>query len=199
MSRNPALTAKVKKSRFMDNRLLNIVARSGKIIGTETRENIHKNGLLHKEVHVWFVAPKGKIIFQHRSKTKDTWPDFLDATVGGHVEIGSNYLETAIKETKEETGMRVNERDLTLIKIIKTGAPDDTTGKINNVLRAIYYYLFKGKISDLSPEEEKGVGFEPVMLEGLKNLSNEKRKKIIPNVITDVYIKMFEEMIRKTN
>ncbi len=182
----------------MSKKLLNIVDKSGKIIGVETREKIHQEGLLHKEVHVWFLNPRGEIIFQHRSKTKDTWPDFLDATVGGHVEIGSNYLETAIKETKEETGLRINEKDLTLIKIIKTGAPDHITGKTNNVFRAIYCYLFKGKISDLQSEEEKGVGFEPIVLEELRNLDGDKRNKIIPNVITDVYIEMFEEMIIKT-
>ncbi|MCL4437679.1 NUDIX domain-containing protein [Patescibacteria group bacterium] len=81
-----------------DNRKLNIVDESGNIIGEETRCNIHKNGLLHKEIHVWFYTPKGEIIFQHRAKNKDVYPDLLDATVGGHVEIGDDYEHAALKE-----------------------------------------------------------------------------------------------------
>jgi isopentenyldiphosphate isomerase len=181
----------------MDKRILNIIDDSGKIIGIDSRENIHAKGFRHMEVHVWFITTKREIIFQHRSKTKDTYPDFLDATVGGHVEIGSDYLKTAIKETEEETGLKINKKDIKLIKIIKTGARDHITGKINNVLRAIYRHVFTGKIEDLKSEEEKGVGFEPIGLEELRDLGAEKRKKIIPNVITDVYMKMFKEMVRK--
>ena len=74
-----------------DNRRLNIVNEEGEIVGVETREDIHNQGLLHRECHVWFYTPAGEIIFQHRAKDKDTYPDLLDATVGGHVEIGSDY------------------------------------------------------------------------------------------------------------
>ena len=81
-----------------DNRKLNIIDEDGKIIGEETRENIHNRGLLHREIHVWFYTAKDEIIFQHREKDKDTYPDLLDATVGGHVEIGSDYENTALQE-----------------------------------------------------------------------------------------------------
>jgi len=64
-------------------RRLNIVDEEGNIVGEETRENIHKNGLLHREIHVWLYTPNREIIFQHRAKDKDTYPDLLDASVGG--------------------------------------------------------------------------------------------------------------------
>ena len=69
-----------------DSRKLNIVDENDQIIGEDTRENIHRKGLLHREIHVWFYTPKSEIVFQHRAKNKDTFPDLLDATVGGHVE-----------------------------------------------------------------------------------------------------------------
>lgn len=181
----------------MDAKSLNIIDNDGKIIGIEKRENIHGKGLLHMEVHVWFVTPQREIIFQHRSKTKDTYPDLLDATVGGHVEIGSTYLETAIKETKEETGLKLSNNDLTLIKTIKTSSNDHVTGKINNTLRAVYYHQFKGKISDLISEAEKGLGFETISIEKLRKLDNATKDKIIPNLTSKDYIEMFEEMVRK--
>ena len=38
---------------------LNIVDEDDNIIGEDTRENIHKNGLLHREVHVWLYNDEG--------------------------------------------------------------------------------------------------------------------------------------------
>ena len=98
---------------------LNIVSEDDEIIVPGTRERIHKEGLLHQEVHIYFVTPKKEIIFQHRAKDKDTFPDLLDATVGGHVEIGDSYEQTAIKEAEEETGIKINPLDLVFINKIK--------------------------------------------------------------------------------
>ena len=60
---------------------------------------MHKKGLLHPEIHVWFYTPDKEIIFQHRAKNKDTYPDLLDATVGGHVDIGEYVDKAALRET----------------------------------------------------------------------------------------------------
>jgi len=66
--------------------ILEIVNENDEVIGLENRTKIHTEGLLHREIHVWFITPNGEIVFQHRAKDKDTYPDKLDATVGGHVE-----------------------------------------------------------------------------------------------------------------
>ena len=78
--------------------MLEVVDENDNIVGLETRVNVHKDGLLHREIHIFFITPNGEIIFQHRAKDKDTYPDKLDATVGGHVDPGMSYEETAIKE-----------------------------------------------------------------------------------------------------
>ena len=36
---------------------LNIVDENDEIIGEEARGKIHKDGLLHRETHVWFLTP----------------------------------------------------------------------------------------------------------------------------------------------
>lgn len=113
--------------------LLNIVDEEDKVIGQAPREEIHKNGLLHREIHVYFITPNQELIFQHRAKDKETFPDLLDATVGGHVEIGHSYEETAIKEAEEETGVKINLSDLIPINKIRKSGVDKITGKINNV------------------------------------------------------------------
>jgi isopentenyldiphosphate isomerase len=175
---------------------LNVVDEEGNVIGEETRENIHKQGLLHKEVHVLFYTPTGELIFQHRAKDKDTYPDLLDVAVGGHVEIGSDYDETALQEMKEETGICIEKKDLTLIKIIKSRNIDTVTNTINNSLRAIYIYRYDGNIKDLRIEKGKSIGFEVWSLEKIQTLSlKDKQRFIVPNIEGE-YREIFKQ-IRK--
>ena len=103
----------------MSNQLemLEVVDENDNVIGLETRGKIHQNGLLHREIHIWFLTPKSEIIFQHRSKNKDTYPNKLDATVGGHVNPNMSYKETAIKECREETGLDIDPDDFSYQKI----------------------------------------------------------------------------------
>ncbi|MBU0636967.1 NUDIX domain-containing protein [Patescibacteria group bacterium] len=65
-------------------------------------------------------TPKGEIIFQHREKDKDTYPDLLDATVGGHVEIGSDYENSAFQELEEETGIKATKDNFAFIQMIRS-------------------------------------------------------------------------------
>jgi len=163
--------------------LLNIIDDGDQIIGEKTREKIHKEGLLHREIHVYFVTPNKEIIFQHRAKSKETYPDLLDATVGGHVEIGHSYEQTALKETEEETGLEIKATDLMFLNKTKVRAEDGVTGKINNAIRHSYVYLFRGVINDLKIEEGKALGFEAWPIKKLENLNEDDKKRFIPYIL----------------
>ena len=162
---------------------LNIVSEDDEIIVPGTRERIHKEGLLHQEVHIYFVTPKKEIIYQHRAKDKDTFPDLLDATVGGHVEIGQSYEETAIKESEEETGVKIDKNDLIFINKFKKHSKDDVTAKINYAFQSEYLYIYRGDIKDLKVEEGKAIGFEAWPLDRLLNLNEEDKNKFIPYIL----------------
>jgi len=162
---------------------LNIVNDKDEIIGEETREIIHANGLLHREIHVYFITPNKEIIFQHRAKDKDTFPDLLDATVGGHVEIGSSYEEAAVKETGEETGIVINNSDLIFINKIKKSAKDEKTGKINSVFNSRYLFIYRGDVNDLKIEAGKALGFEVWPIDKLLSASASDKKRFIPYIL----------------
>lgn len=163
--------------------LLNIVNDQDQIIGQETRKKIHEEGLLHREIHVYFTTPKGEIILQHRAKDKDTFPDLFDATVGGHVEIGESYEEAAIKEAKEETGMEIIVQDLIPVNKVEVNQKDNITGKVNHAFQSEYLYFYKGKVEDLKIEEGKALGFKAWPINKLENLNEEERKLFIPYVV----------------
>lgn len=162
-----------------DNQL-NIFDEAEKIIGQASRATIHRDGLLHQEVHVWFYTPLGEVIFQHRAPDKDSYPDLLDATVGGHVEIGSNYEATALKETAEETGLAITPADLLFIKKERRRTVDAVTGTINDCWGVVYAYEYQGLLSDLRAEAGKAVGFEAWPIEALLNIEPEEAKRFIP-------------------
>ena len=71
----------------------------------------HRRGLWHRCIHCWVFgvdAGTGEpyLLVQRRAATKDTWPGYLDLTVGGHLAAGEEPLD-GLREVEEELGLRV--------------------------------------------------------------------------------------------
>ena len=177
-----------------DNRILNVVDENDSVVGEATREEIHAKGLLHREMHVWLYNKNGEVFFQMRAKDKDTFPGLLDASVGGHVEIGDSYEKTAVKETEEEAGLDIDPRDLKFITTIRHTAHDEITGKINNVIRKVYAYEFNGVPDDLRIEKGKATGFERVKIDSLFTMDAEERAWFIPNIFEEMNLDIFRKI-----
>lgn len=175
--------------------ILNVLDEQGNIVGQASREEIHQKGLLHAEVHVWFYTPKKEIIFQHRSKEVETYPDLLDATVGGHVEVGQTYLDAALMEMREEVGIEAEPKQLTLMAITIDDSFDPATERRNHPRREVYAYKFLGSIADLKIEEGKSLGFETWPIEKLFNLTNEEKEGFIPSSIDEKRLKIFRDIV----
>ncbi len=163
-------------------------------MGQATREEIHQKGLLHKEIHVWFYTPQDEIIFQHRAAGKDTYPNLLDATVGGHVEQGDSYLETALKEAREEVGIEINPSELVFIETTITTSFDPVTGSTNHPRREVFAHYFTGSLSDLKVEEGESVGFEAWPIDKLFNLSDVERDRFIPSYVSEEGLARFKKV-----
>lgn len=161
-----------------------IVNENDEIVGEEERSLVHQKGILHREIHVWFITPDNKIIFQKRGMNKETYPGLLDATVGGHVDSANHtYEETAERESYEETGVDVRGK---LIEIEKTQSKsfDKVTNLVNNAFKTIYAYVFYGNISELKIEDKNGLGFESYSLEDIENLNEEQKKNFISSMVS---------------
>ena len=70
---------------------------------------VHRDGDWHRSVHVWLAqttdGDRGKkVLLQRRSPFKDTHPNLLDVSCAGHVDAGSDTVETATRELQEELG-----------------------------------------------------------------------------------------------
>lgn len=152
--------------------------------------------MLHREIHVWIYNKEREILFQKRSLNKDTFPGLLDASVGGHVELGSNYEETATKETKEETGIIIDKNQLVEVTKTKSKSYDKVTGMTNNTFRMVYVYEYNGSLNDLKIEKEKATSLEFWPLDKILNLSEKEKKQFIPTILKKEFIfKKIKEMI----
>ncbi len=170
-----------------------IVNEQDEIIGEEERAVIHRDGLRHREIHVWLVTPQKEFIFQKRGPHQDTWPGYLDVTVGGHVDTKTeSYEECAKRELYEETGTKL---PITLIIKRYSESYDPNTQTKNHAFRAVFGAIYTGALHDLKVEEGNGQGFIKYSLEELKSLSEEDRKKFIPRYFTEAYFDLFQKII----
>jgi isopentenyldiphosphate isomerase len=76
------------------------------------KSEAHRLGLWHRCFHCWIVSPEtpsgGPYLFvQRRAPEKETWPDRLDVSVGGHLVAGEEALEAGLREVGEELGLKV--------------------------------------------------------------------------------------------
>jgi len=179
-----------------DQHYLEIVDDEDHIIGRAPYAQIHSEGLLHREVHVWFVTSSGEIIFQHRDKNKETFPGLLDATVGGHVEEGDSYETTALKETLEETGLTLTLDQLIFLSKSRSKSFDDLTGKTNNVFRSNFAFRFFGNLNELHIEEANALGFEAWPMEKLLNVPEQDKIRFIPAMLKPRVLEILAEAVR---
>lgn len=83
------------------------------------KSEAHRAGLWHRCFHCWILSPEtesvGPYLFvQRRAPGKETWPDRLDVTVGGHLGAGEEPLD-GLREVEEELGLKVMSDELILL------------------------------------------------------------------------------------
>ena len=88
---------------------LDIVDENGQPTGrTVSREEAHRDGILHRTAHVWVVREKdgrSEILLQKRSEEKDSFPGMYDTSSAGHIPAGEEPSDSALRELSEELGV----------------------------------------------------------------------------------------------
>ncbi len=94
------------------NEIFDVVDEHDRVIGVETRANVHAKNLFHRAVHIFVFLKNGEILLQQRSLKKDTAPGLFSTSCAGHVDSGENYENAALRELREELGISAQESDL---------------------------------------------------------------------------------------
>ena len=72
------------------------------------RTRAHELGTLHRTSHVWLVRIMGgrlQVLLQKRSSSKDSYPGCYDISSAGHIPAGAGFVDSALRELKEELGI----------------------------------------------------------------------------------------------
>jgi isopentenyldiphosphate isomerase len=171
--------------------------RGNKTGQTLLKSQAHKQGLWHPVIHLWICNSKGEALMQKRAPQKLIWPNLWDVAVGGHVAAGESPEATAVKETSEELGIKVEPQNLQFIGQSKYEHAMDA-GWINRIF--IWSYLIKLDIglSELTLEKREvsdARWFELNELE--KALSNPTEAKNFSPDIMQEYPIAIKEMRNK--
>ncbi|MFZ0826088.1 MAG: NUDIX domain-containing protein [Verrucomicrobiia bacterium] len=101
----------------MSEEIFDIVNDRDEVIGRQSRREAHRLGLKHRAVHVLVYNSRGEVFLQKRSMTKDTAAGRWDSSSSGHVDSGEDYDACAVRELREEIGLRATKTPARLFKI----------------------------------------------------------------------------------
>jgi len=111
-----------------------VVDRSDTVIGQASREEVHRDGLLHRSAHLLVFDGSGRVLLQKRSMAKDRFPGRWDSSVSGHVDSGEGYDQCIVREAMEEIGIRLK---ATPERLFKIDACDETDQEFTWVYRTV--------------------------------------------------------------
>jgi isopentenyldiphosphate isomerase len=84
-----------------------------------SKKEVHEKGWWHRTVHVWIVNNRKEILMQITSKNVTHYPGEYDISTAGHLSAGESPTQGALRELKEELGIKLSKEDLIEIGEIK--------------------------------------------------------------------------------
>ena len=85
---------------------IQIVDKNDRPTGAASIDEARQKGLIHRIVRVMVEDAEGRILLQKRNATRDTYPNCWDNSAAGHVDEGESYEQAAVRELREEIGIK---------------------------------------------------------------------------------------------
>lgn len=90
-------------------------------IGKEDKKIVHQIGLWHKVFSGIMYNKKERKIYFQTIYPKEAYTferdDFIDFSVGGHIEDNENVIDAGVREVGEELGIKITQNDLKFLGI----------------------------------------------------------------------------------
>ena len=144
-------------------------------LGTKPREEVHRDGDWHKVFHCWVIyrddAGDDWMILQKRAPDKDTYPNMLDVSVGGHYEAGETIVD-GVREMEEELGLKIDFDDLVPAGTRVSVARGETF--VDHQFADVFFYICDQPLQDYAYQEEEITGLIALSIrEGMALLTGE--------------------------
>lgn len=184
----------------MDTEYIDIVTKTGEPTGQSApKTEIHSKGLYHNTVHIWFYTIKGEILLQQRAASKAICPLLWDVSVAGHVDAGETLTHGAIREIKEEIGLKIQEDYLEKIGVFPC-FQTYPNGMIDNEFHHTFIAKLIVDLSELTPQKEEVEALKLVSTSQFKDLldNNDKNGHFVSSNY-DYYITVLKAITKKTH
>jgi isopentenyldiphosphate isomerase len=122
---------------------------------TKPKPHIHRDGDLHRSVHVWIITPDDRILVQRRAAVKENNPGLWDVSCAGHISAGESAIDAAIREAEEELGIALESDELKHVATLRERSVLNGGTYIDNEIHEIFVVRREVDLSSLrlQPEE----------------------------------------------
>lgn len=145
--------------------MLDVLDENGEPTGVvKARGMVHRDGDLHRTVHVWLLNSRKEVLLQKRAADKKTHPGLWDMACAGHIAHGETSLETAGKEFAEELGILIPLSDLRYVFSVRSRHVHRGGRITDNELHDVYLVRKDIPLSDfrIQKEEVEDVAYLPL-------------------------------------
>jgi 16S rRNA (adenine1518-N6/adenine1519-N6)-dimethyltransferase len=118
------------------------------VIGSGSKHEAVQRGIAHRVVRIFLFNTRGEILLQKRSMDKGSYPGLWDQSVAGHVDVGEEYDDAALREMKEEMGGE----NIPLTKVGTYYSEEPEKGIFKKRFNMLYTGVFEGSPVN-NPEE----------------------------------------------
>ena len=154
---------------------IDILTSDGKKTGeVRSRDEVHKLGICHRTVHLWLFEAQGNILFQLRAHDKENNPNLYDTSCAGHISAGDESLESALREIREELGLKKNPEDL--MYLFESTHESVLNG--GSYLDNEFYDVYRGQISE---DEKRRLVPQPHEVDAFRFFSVDELREALKN------------------
>lgn len=182
----------------MQDEQIDIVNKEGKATGQSALKSIiHNKGHYHNTAHIWFYTTEGEILLQQRAASKVIYPLLWDVSVAGHIDAGETVKSGAIREIKEEIGLKIKKKHLEKIGIFEC-FQSYPNGIIDNEFHHTFIAELKVDINQLIPQKEEVEALKLVrMYDFFELLENSEHNGHFVTSNSEYYHKVAEAILNR--
>ena len=135
----------------------------------------HKRGddipdnCFHLVVHIWIKNKQNKYLITKRASNRESFPNFYE-TVGGSVLQNETTLQAAVREVREEIGLKINQKSL---KIFYNAVRKEYMGKKYNDILTAYIFDYNGEVDLDAATTDEVSSFDWLDLDEVKKLQDD--------------------------
>lgn len=145
----------------------------------------HEDGNFHRTAHIWIMNDKKELLLQKRSATKKSHPNCWDISGAGYIMAGESVIDGAIRELKEELGIKTNENELKFIAIVKS-----TKNPKNMEFQYVYLLKCNKQVEEYIFEDNEVSEVKYVHFKELEKMVEERVDGLL--IHEEEYKKLFE-------